>query len=502
MQDATDFRVTVTGAGPWQVDTELLVIPLFENEPLQIRDLNEATGGEIGRALASGAVKGKPFEIFVTPTQGTAWRARRVALIGAGPEREFTSDRARKMATAAAIAARQQRVIRLAYVHRGGGDAAVFGQAVAEGFMLATFNPGAYKTEDRDFVPARSMEFVTEGAVDGPVAQAVERGRLLGACSNLSRTLCNEPGGSLPPRVFAERAGEIAASGGAQVEILDDQRIAELGMALLLGVARGSHEKPRLVVMRHEPNDAPPSPVLGLVGKGITFDTGGISLKPADGMEQMKHDMTGGASVAAAMRAIGLLGAPIRVVGVIPAAENMPGGEAIRPGDVLRGASGKTVEVINTDAEGRLILGDALWYARQLGATHLVDVATLTGAIVVALGKLTTGLFGTPPGWVDVVREVAERAGDRAWPMPVFEEYKEQLKSEIADIANVGGRPAGAITAALFLKEFAGGLPWVHLDIAGTAWAEEAKPFMPKGPTGVAVRTLAELAFTSDRWTF
>jgi leucyl aminopeptidase len=236
--------------------------------------------------------------------------------------------------------------------------------------------------------------------------------------------------------------------------------------------------------------------VLGLVGKGITFDSGGISIKPADGMDRMKDDMAGGAAVACAMRAIAMLQAPVRVVGVVPASENMPGGRAIKPGDVLKSASGKTVEVINTDAEGRLILGDGLWYARQLGATHLVDVATLTGAVVVALGKGTTGLFGSPPEWVDHVRRVAERAGDRVWPMPLIPEYRDQLKSEIADFTNTGGRPAGSITAALFLSEFTGGLPWVHLDIAGTAWAEETKPYLPKGPSGVAVRTLAELALT------
>jgi leucyl aminopeptidase len=237
--------------------------------------------------------------------------------------------------------------------------------------------------------------------------------------------------------------------------------------------------------------------VLGLVGKGITFDTGGISIKPAEGMERMKSDMTGGAAVVCAMRAIATLGAPIKVIGVVPATENMPGGRAIKPGDVLHSASGKTVEVINTDAEGRLVLGDALWYIRSLGATHLVDAATLTGACVVALGKITSGLFGSPPEWVEHVRQVAIRAGDRCWPMPLFDEYAEQLRSEIADLMNSGGRPAGAITAALFLKEFTGGLPWAHLDIAGTAWSEEARPYQPKGPAGVAVRTFAELAFTS-----
>jgi leucyl aminopeptidase len=299
----------------------------------------------------------------------------------------------------------------------------------------------------------------------------------------------------LTPREFATRAAAIAQSGGISVEILDEKQIASLGMGLLLGVARGSNEPPRLMVFRYEPSGAPKTPVLGLVGKGITFDTGGISIKPADGMERMKDDMAGGAAVACAMRAIGLLRAPIRVVGIVPATENMPGGRAIKPGDILKSAEGKTVEVINTDAEGRLILGDGLWYARQLGATHLVDVATLTGACVVALGKVTSGLFGTPDTWVEQVRRVANASGDRVWPLPLHDDYREQLKSEIADFTNTGGRPAGSITAAMFLKEFSGGLPWAHLDIAGTAWAEESKPFQPKGATGVAVRTLASLAF-------
>jgi len=210
--------------------------------------------------------------------------------------------------------------------------------------------------------------------------------------------------------------------------------------------------------------------------------------------------MSGGAAVIAAMRAIAMLNAPIKVIGVIPATENMPGGRAVKPGDVLTGASGKTVEVINTDAEGRLVLGDGLWYARQLGATHLVDVATLTGACIVALGKIASGLFGQPTSWSQVVERTAASAGDRVWPMPLYEEYIEQLRSDVADMTNTGGRPAGACTAAMFIKEFAGDLPWAHLDIAGTAWAEDSKPWQAKGPTGVAVRTLAELAFTSSEW--
>jgi leucyl aminopeptidase len=250
-----------------------------------------------------------------------------------------------------------------------------------------------------------------------------------------------------------------------------------------------------VIVLRHEPKGAAKDVLLGLVGKGITFDTGGISIKPSENMDRMKDDMAGGAAVICAMIALSRLNAPVACIGVIPATENMPSGHAMKPGDILTSAEGKTVEVLNTDAEGRLILGDALWYARTLGVTHLVDVATLTGACAVALGRAASGLFGAPDDWVQFVRETADRAGDRCWPMPLFEEYTDQLRSEIADLVNSGGRPAGACTAAMFLKEFTGGLPWAHFDIAGVAWADETKPYQSKGATGVAVRALAELAF-------
>ena len=494
------------------VETELLIVPIFENEETPA-EIDAAIAGEGTRAQRSRELRGKPYDLFLTLVSDQSWRARRVALLGAGPRERFNTDLARKLAAAVGISARQRRIERIAFVlpgvagaqghYNGGADGAEMAQAVSEGLTLAEFDAGQYKTEDHDPGRLTAVQIVlVNGAADGvrAAAAATERGRVLGECSNLARALANEPGNSLTPRVFAERAAELAGTTGVSVEILDERQIADLKMGLLLGVARGSEEPPRVIVLRHDPPGAAKAPVLGLVGKGITFDTGGISIKPADGMERMKDDMAGGAAVVCAMRAIAALGAPIRVVGVVPSTENMPGGAAIKPGDVLTSASGKTVEVINTDAEGRLVLGDGLWYAQRLGATHLIDVATLTGACVVALGKITSGLFGTPPEWVEHVRRVADREGDRSWPMPVFDEYRDQIRSEIADLMNTGGRPAGAITAAMFLKEFTGGLPWVHMDIAGTAWAEEARPYLPKGPSGVAVRTLAELAFSSDSW--
>ena len=318
---------------------------------------------------------------------------------------------------------------------------------MAEGLTLVGVQRRQLQDGRRAAGAAPAWTIAASGVPDGRASafsDAVARGRLLGECSNLARELCNEPGNTLTPREFARRSGDIVAGNGLTFEVLDEKRIEQLGMGLLLGVARGSNEPPRLMVFRHDPPGAPPGPVLGLVGKGITFDTGGISIKPADGMERMKDDMAGGAAVVCAMRAIALLKAPIRVIGVVPTTENMPGGRAIKPGDILKSAAGKTVEVINTDAEGRLILGDGLWYARKLGATHLVDVATLTGAIVVALGKITSGLFGTPQPWVEQVRRVADRAGDRVWPMPIFDEYRDQIKSEIADL-HEHRRPAGRL---------------------------------------------------------
>jgi leucyl aminopeptidase len=477
-----------------EIDTDLLIATVFEGEGLSqdLRSIDAASGGAVGRALESGELRGRAGEYFLTPLTG--WRASRVALVGAGKPAEFSTERLRRAATAAALGARQRRIRRLAWVQRGSLPAASAVQATVEGLLLAAFSADRYKSGERSGPPAEQILVAVPPDAGPDLEGALERGRILGECSNLARELCNEPSNVLTPTVLAERAAAICDGQGLTIDVLDETRIEALGMGLLLAVARGSAEPPRVIVIRHDPPGAPPRPVLGLVGKGVTFDTGGISIKPADGMERMKDDMAGGAAVICAMRAIAQLQAPIRVVGVVPATENMPGGRAMKPGDVLTSASGKTVEVINTDAEGRLILGDALWYAQSLGATHLVDVATLTGACVVALGRAAAAIFGQPESWTDLVRRTALAAGDRCWPLPLYEEYTEQLKSEIADLINSGGRPAGACTAAAFLKEFASDVPWAHLDIAGIAWAEDARPWQPKGATGVAVRTLAGLA--------
>jgi leucyl aminopeptidase len=426
-------------------------------------------------------------------THTTGWRTKRLLLVGAGKRGEFDAERARRVGASIIMTARQQRRERIAIVLPEGASAPVV-ESLAEGAVLGNFENGYYKTkpEERFFISS------VEVATGSETTPALERGRGVGEAANAARVLINEPGNRLTPREFVTRGQALLTLPHVTVEILDEHQLADLGMGLFLGVARGSAEPPRMLVARYEPDGAPTSPVLALVGKGITFDTGGISIKPSDGMERMKDDMAGGATVIAALRTIALERMPIRAMAVVPSTENMPSGTATKPGDVHRSAAGLTVEVNNTDAEGRLILGDALWYAKQLGATHLIDVATLTGACIVALGKITTGLFGSA-GWTDIVQEAARRGGEKVWPMPLFEEYRESLKSEIADMLNSPGRPGGAITAAMFLKEFAGSTPWAHLDIAGTAWAEEVRPWMVKGATGVMVRTLVEVARTTGK---
>jgi leucyl aminopeptidase len=487
-------RISVAASTPAATDVDILIVPVAQDHTADAVGAYDAVvGGDLNSALDRGEFHAKAGDVLSAAVRDKAWRAARIVFVGGGPRAEIGAERLRRMAVTAAQAARTQHRRRLAWLDAEPGTVAVASriETIAEGLTLGNFDNGFHKSKnDQQF-------FFTDAtllATGAGVAAAADAGRFIGESVNAARVLINEPGNYLTPRVLADKAVALAAVPGIKAEVLDEKQIEKLGMGLLLGVARGSSEPPRLLVLRYEPAGAPKDKVLGLVGKGITFDTGGLSLKPADGMERMKDDMAGGATVVAALRCIAMQKLPIRVIAIVPMTENMPGGRATKPGDILRGASGLTVEVNNTDAEGRLILGDGLWYARQLGATHLIDVATLTGAVVVALGKITTGLYGSPEPWVDHVRAAAATAGEKLWPLPLFEEYREQLKSEIADMLNSPGRPAGSITAAMFLKEFAGEGPWAHLDIAGTAWAEESKPWQPKGATGVMIRTLIEVA--------
>jgi leucyl aminopeptidase len=497
---ASEFHAWV--GRPSELAVDLLFVPVLqEDDPLDdLPGLDEASGGDLGRARGRGEFKGKPYQVFVTRLVSADWKAQRVALVGAGMRHDLDAERLWRIASTCGQAAASQSVDSIGYIVRVGANRLGAAQLAADGLSLAEFDPAAYRRkDDRDGRYPRRV-FVSAAQVEASaLASAVDRGRIVGRSVNLARSLANEPGNVLTPREFAARAKAAAVGAGLTVDVLDLDRLRALKMGLLLGVAQGSAEPPQLAVLRYDPPGAPSSPVLGFVGKGITFDSGGISIKPADGMERMKDDMSGGAAVTAAICAIARLKGQHRVMALIPMTENMPGGRAMRPGDVLTGASGKTVEIINTDAEGRLVLGDALWYAQQLGATHLVDVATLTGACMVALGRTASGLFGSPDAWRETVRAAADRAGDRVWPLPLFDEYRDQIKSEIADIVNSGGRPAGAITAAWFLKEFVEGVPWAHLDIAGTAWLEERKAFLPAGASGVAVRSLIELGLSGGQ---
>jgi leucyl aminopeptidase len=385
------------------------------------------------------------------------------------------------------------------FVLRENGATEENAQTVVEGFLAADFETDKYKTDKK------KDRFIDSAAITGfadaekaAVEKGISRGRIIGEAQNFARDLVNEPSNKLTPKILAEKAEAMAKEAGLAVEVLDEKKIADLKMGALLSVAQGSVEPPRVIVITYTPANAKAgAPVVGLVGKAVTFDTGGISIKPADGMEKMKYDMAGGATMIGIMRALAALKPNVKVICVVPATENMPGGKAQKPGDIQTAMSGKTIEVLNTDAEGRLILADGVHYAKQLGATHLVDAATLTGAIVVALANVNVGVFGSDQAWTDKLLASAKEAGEKMWPLPMDDEYREFIKGSFADIQNVGsGKGGGAITGAWFIREFSGDTPWIHLDIAGTAWNDDAKPWLAKGPTGVSLRTLVKLVMS------
>jgi leucyl aminopeptidase len=375
---------------------------------------------------------------------------------------------------------------------RSGAEDAV--KSIVEGAFVGNFEPDYYKS-DRKEQKIEDLAIIAPSKADHrSLKAAMEQGRIIGEAQNFTRDLVNEPSNRMTPTILAERAKQMCDDVGLECEIYGPDKIKELKMGAFWSVAQGSDEEPRLIVMRYEPARAPKKHVLGLVGKGVTFDTGGISIKPADGMEKMKYDMAGGAAMIGAMRAIAQLKPNVRVIGIVCATENMPSGKAQKPGDVQIAMSGKSIEIINTDAEGRLVLADGLHYARELGCTHLIDAATLTGACVVALGMVNVGIFANNDDFYKSFNKSLQKSGEKMWRLPVDEEYKELIKSGIADIVNSAGRWGGAVTAAMFLKEFVSDTPWIHLDIAGVAWIEDAKPWIAKGPSGVPVRSLAEFA--------
>jgi leucyl aminopeptidase len=369
-------------------------------------------------------------------------------------------------------------------------------RAAVEGAIIADFDPDIYRSDRKDQSIAAVQFLLSPPSTsdDKSIAElAFREGIVLGESQNFTRALVNEPGNVLPPTVLGQRAAEMAKEVGLKCEVYSTEKLHELKMGAFWAVAQGSEQPPALIVLTYEPEGAPSEPVLALVGKGITFDTGGISIKPADGMEKMKYDMAGAGAMLGAMRAIALLKPRVKVISVCCSAENMPSGKAYRPGDVVTAMSGKTIEVMNTDAEGRMVLADGLHYAKQLGATHLIDAATLTGACVVALGMVNAGVFSNDEETYSHFTEALKISGDKFWRLPEEDDYRDMIKSQIADIMNTGGsRWGGATTAAMFLKEFVGETPWIHLDIAGVAWLEDQKPWIAKGPSGTPVRSLVE----------
>jgi leucyl aminopeptidase len=370
-------------------------------------------------------------------------------------------------------------------------------RALVEGAELGEVDYDIYKSDRKD-TSVHALTVIAgeaDGKTRAEIQEGFAEGLILAGAQNFTRALVNEPGNVLTPTVLGQRAAAMCAQSGLQCEVHSTPKLLELGMGAFQAVAQGSAQPPALIVMTYEPNGGakPGSPVLGLVGKGITFDTGGISIKPADGMEKMKYDMAGAGAMVGAMRAIAQLKPKIKVISVVCSAENMPDGNAYKPGDVVTAMSGKTIEVVNTDAEGRLVLADGLHYAKTLGCTHLINAATLTGACVVALGAINAGLFSNDDATADQFISGLTASGEKFWRLPCTDDYHDHIKSQIADIMNTGkNRYGGAISGAMFLKEFAGDTPWIHLDIAGCAWNEENKPWIAHGPTGIAVRSIVE----------
>ena len=458
--------------------------------------VDRALGGAIGDLIAEGEIKGKRNEVTVLHTLGKI-PPKRVLVVGLGKQGEFTLDIVRGVTAEACRALRRIGVAEAASIAHGAGIGGLgteeVAQAMAEGALLGTYQFKKYHSKDED-TELKALQVVEQDAGKlGTLQTGLEHGRILAEATALARNMVNEPANVMTPTRMAEIAQELAQEHGLEVQVLDREKAQELGMEAFLGVARGSHQPPKFIVLRYWGDRADANNNIGLVGKGITFDTGGISIKPAERMAEMKGDMSGASSVIAAMKAIAQLNPRINVTALAPCTENMPGGEAQRPGDVVRAMNGKSIEVDNTDAEGRLALADALSYGRSLGLRRMVDVATLTGAMVVALGDQCSGGFTNNQELMDQVIRAGGQAGERIWQLPMYPEYKEQNKSEVADMKNTGGRGAGSITAAQFLAEFSEDTPWVHLDIAGTFLSDKDKGHLVKGATGVPVRTLVNL---------
>jgi leucyl aminopeptidase len=487
-------------SSPAEVESECLVAFAVDHGDKQKSEpkpahKDSALGKAMEELIASGEITGKAMETaLLHRPQG--FKAKRLLVVGGGKAKSFGAAELRRASGTAVrfLKAKMIKSCAMALPELTSGPAGSENalRAAVEGAFIADFDPDTYRSERKDQSMKEVGVVAPAGSDMAKLQRVMEQARIIGESQNFTRELVNEPSNRLTPTMLADRARKMCESVGLKCEVMGPNKIKELKMGAFWSVAQGSDEEPRLIVMRYEPQGAPEKPVLGLVGKGITFDTGGISIKPADGMEKMKYDMAGGAAMIGAMRAIALLKPKVKVISIVCATENMPSGKAQKPGDVQIAMSGKAIEIINTDAEGRLVLADGLHYARTLGCTHLIDAATLTGACVVALGSVNAGVFASDEDAYQHFTRALERSGEKFWRLPVDSEYFESIRSNIADIMNSGGRGGGAITAAMFLKEFAEDTPWVHLDIAGTAWIDDNKSWIAKGPSGIAVRSLVE----------
>jgi leucyl aminopeptidase len=499
--------ITVTAAlsSSQRSAADLTAIVVFEDKALftggmeRVRTLCGTVPGPASR----GAFKGGAGETLVVPLPGA--KGRTLAILGAGASGSFGLESARRLSAAAVQAAQKAfaatveievpDAVPVNKLIPAGATAEDFAMALAEGAMLGSYRFDKYRSKKpADFTGVRSCTLLVNNAKQlASCREGIRVASIVSEATYLARDLENAPGNEIYPETLAQRARQSGRTHGFRVTVFDEKRIAKEKMGGLLGVARGSHNAPRFIIMEHKPARAPRSkgPVV-LVGKGVTFDSGGISIKPSANMAEMKMDMSGAAAVIGAMQAIAALRLPVHVIGLVPAAENLPGGNALKPGDILRHHNGKTSEIDNTDAEGRLILADALSWAARYKPAALIDLATLTGAVVVALGHVATGMLGTAVTVKDALRVAGDRTYERVWELPLFDEYEKLIKSDIADVKNVGGRWGGAITAAFFLKQFVGSMPWVHLDIAGTAILEESGPYAPRGGSGVGVRLLTD----------
>ena len=498
----TGLKIDVQSTDIIGIDTPALVVNLFRGVKKPggaTGAVDKALGGVITQLIEDGEIKGSTGETTLIHTLGKI-KPSRVLVAGLGTQDKFDVQVVRRVSAEVVRFLRRKGISSAATIAHGasigGLDPQLSGQAIAEGAHLGLYKFGTYLTKNSD--STNEFEHLTVVELDKTRAKAIDAGVKLGStvakASITARNMVNEPANHMTPSRMAEAAQKVASDQGLKIEIMENAQMKKMGMGAFMGVAQGTDEPAKLIVLRYDGDPENPENNLGLIGKGITFDTGGISLKPPGGMEAMKGDMAGGASVIAAMEIIGQTKPKINVLAVIAATENMPGASAQRPGDVVRAMNGKTIEVINTDAEGRLVLADALCYAREQGITRLVDVATLTGAMVTTLGKACTGVMGNDGQLVQQTIDAGKKTGEKFWELPMFDEYKDLIKSDVADMKNSGGRQAGSISAALLLAEFVDGAAWVHLDIAGTSTSDKAAGYLVKGATGVPVRTLAQLA--------